>query len=256
MSNSLPPSASHSHSNPGVPLVREGAVPPGTIAKALCASEWTTSEGEARGCRRRAHPGKPGVTIGCPVPQIGTGTPEGFRCAACAQEAFLVAAASHPAMSEVGIVALLVRNPKGADGRTARERAVLALDALQTEREQVAGETIERNFAGWQGPDAKTRDGKPGMGRDFASQIAKLGEGENLHPGKQAWMLRLLIKYGGQLARIATARAARRAPAPAPAPAPALPEVPDLMPAPAKAPRKAKAPAAKKPARKGKATKR
>lgn len=209
-----------------VQIVRDRAVAPGEIAKAICAG----SE-----CSR------------CTFPQLGVGTAEGFRCACCAPELF--AAAASGATGEVAMVAILARNPKGADGRTARERGVLAIHALQTASEVQADATHAWNGAGWQKRDAS-------FGGDLARRLAA---GATLSERQSHYAFRLLLKYGGQLAMIAASRAARRAPPPVvpdlveaapPAPAP----VAEPAPAPvAKAKAKAKKPAAKAPARKGKA---
>lgn len=202
------------------PIVRDRAVNNGEIAKAIC---------QGAECSR------------CTFPQLGVGTADGFRCACCAPAEF--AAAASGASGEVAMVAILARNPKGADGRTARERGILAIHALQTASEVQADATVTWNGAGWQKRDAA-------FGGDLAR---KLAAGATLSERQSHFAFRLLLKYGGQLATIAAARAARRAPAPVvpdlvePPPAPA----PVAEPAPVAKATKAKAKA--KPARKGKA---
>ena len=212
LDNTNPPAPPATPSAP-IAIIRDRAVRAGEIAKAIC---------QGADCAR------------CTYPQLGVGTDTGFRCACCAPEAF--ASAASGAKGEIAMVAILARNPTGADGRTARERAVLAIHALQTSAEQSADATITRNGAGWQSRDAA-------FGGDLARKILA---GATLSERQSHYAFRLVLKYGAQLAAIAAARAARRAPAPAVEPAPA-PQVPDLVVAPE--PEKAK-PAAKKSAAK------
>lgn len=207
-------------------IVRDRAVNNGEIAKAIC---------RGADCAR------------CTFPQLGVGTVVGFFCACCAPEAFAAASDAMGAKGEVAMVTVLAKNPKGADGRTARERGILAIHTLQTASEVKADATHALNGAGWQKRDAA-------FGGDLARQIEA---GWTLSERQSHYAFRLLLKYGGQLATIAAARAARRAPeAPAPAPEAPVVEAPVVESEPAKPAKavKAKKPTAKKAtARKSKA---
>lgn len=115
--------------------------------------------------------------------------------------AFLAAAAANPPprLSAEAMAVVLVANPTGRDGRTARERAVVLIDDGQTSAEREARSTTDLNGIGWRavGTDAQ-------FGGDLA---AKVRRGWRFTPAQNAAALNLLLKYSGQLARIAAARA-------------------------------------------------
>ncbi len=118
------------------------------------------------------------------------------------EAAFLAAAAANPPprLSAEAMAVLLVANPRGRDGRSARERAVVAIDDGQTEAEREVGATTDLNGIGWRaiGTDAA-------FGGDLASKVRR---GWRFSPAQDAAALNLLLKYSGQLARIAAAKAA------------------------------------------------
>jgi hypothetical protein len=126
---------------------------------------------------------------------------------------------------------ILVRDARGADGRSARERAVVAIDERQTAAEQAARTTTEHNGRGWRGYGSDAS-----FGGDLA---AKVRNGHRFSDRQAVYAMRLLAKYSGQLAQIAAAKAAARTAA-APPPPPPAPE-PEAAPV-------AKAPAAKRAA--------
>ncbi len=116
--------------------------------------------------------------------------------------AFLTAAAANPPprLSAEAMAVILVANPRGRDGRSARERAVVAIDDAQTDAAREARSTTDLNGIGWRavGTDAQ-------FGGDLA---AKVRRGWRFSPAQDAAALNLLLKYSGQLARIAAAKVA------------------------------------------------
>ena len=101
-----------------------------------------------------------------------------------------------PLHTRESIRALLQENPRGnRTGRTAVETALLRLYQYQTRQEQECKLTIEHNRVGFTAPDGKRND--------IPYMIRWILSGQNL---SGAWMWKaqeIVMKYCGQLARIA-----------------------------------------------------